>query len=104
MPVFGLPIFIMPNILLPTFMLEGNAVLNESLYNNGGRLHNHRFKALVYMLAKDGKITANTLINDNLEFPYGEAKYIVGWFFMKYLYEQYGLSKVNQFFLHHSKH
>ena len=104
MPVFGLPIFIMPNILLPTFMLEGNAVLNESLYNNGGRLHNHRFKALVYMLAKDDKITANTLINDNLEFPYSEAKYIVGGFFMKYLYEQYGLSKVNQFFLHHSKH
>jgi len=34
-----LPIFPIPNIMINPFLLEGNAVLNESRFGNGGRLY-----------------------------------------------------------------
>ena len=104
-PLFvPIPLFTLPNLLLPTALLEGNSVLNESRYNNGGRLYSGRFKALANSLILANKITPTTFINDHLNFPYTEEKYIVGGFFMKYLADKYGIDKVNSFFLKHSEH
>lgn len=105
MPIFAVaPFFTIPNILLPTAILEGNAVLNESLYNNGGRLHSGRLNALKNSLIFGDKITPTTFINDHLSFPYTQEKYIVGGFYMQYLMEKYGLDKVNRFFYAQSIH
>ncbi len=105
MPLWvGPPLFTFPNIFLPTALLEGNAVLNESLYGNGGRLHSGRLNALKNSLVFSDKMDSKRFINDHLFFPYGQEKYIVGGFYMQYLLEVYGLTKVNQFFYEHSVH
>jgi len=51
------PLLAVPNFMLTSFTLEGNAVLNESIHGNAGRLYSGRFKALTVMQAKAGNIT-----------------------------------------------
>ncbi len=103
-PLFPAPLFTFPNTALPRFMLEGNAILNESSIHQGGRLHSGYIKAMFLALLKSGKITTNRLFNDHLFFPYGEEPYIVGAFFNAFLAEKYGLAKTNRFFLQNSTH
>jgi len=100
----GVPFFTIPNYLLPTALIEGNAVLNESIYNNGGRLHNGTLNALKNSLIFANKIDPRTFINNHLNFPYLTEKYIVGGFYMKYLASIYGVKKVNHFFYEQSIH
>ena len=105
MPVFAiLPFFTIPNYLLPTAILEGNAVLNESIYSNGGRLHNGSLNALKNTIIFSNKLSPSRFINDHLDFPYTNEKYIVGGFYMKYMMEMYGLDKINSLFYQHSIH
>ena len=106
MPIFAsvVPFFTLPNIMLPTALLEGNAVLNESLYENGGRLYNGEHNAMKNTLIFNDKINTTTFINDHLNFPYTTEKYIVGGYYMKYLANKYGVDKVNKFFYEHSIH
>ncbi|VAY87531.1 hypothetical protein MNB_ARC-1_452 [hydrothermal vent metagenome] len=99
-----IPLFTLPNLLLPTLFLEGNAVLNESLRHNGGRLYNGSLNALKNSLIFSNKIDTSRLINDHLEFPYRSEKYIVGGYFMKYLAKHHGINKVNKFYYEHSDH
>lgn len=104
-PLFvPIPIFTQPNLLLPTALLEGNAVLNETIFSNGGRLYNGRFNALTNILIKHDRVDKTIFINDHLDFPYGEEKYIVGGYYMLYLAQKYGVDKVNLFYQEHSKH
>lgn len=99
-----LPLFPVPNIMLTSFLLEGNAVLNESWHGNGGRLYSGRFLALTVMQAKGDYLSPEMLYNQEIyQFPYGERAYIVGGFFQLYLAEKYGLQKTNEFFLTHSR-
>lgn len=99
-----LPLFTVPNIMLPSFLLEGNAVLNESWHGNGGRLYSGRFLALSIMQARGEYLTPEILYNQEIfQFPYGERPYIVGGFFQLYLAEKYGLQKTDAFFLTHSR-
>ena len=93
-----LPVFPLPNITESSFMLEGNAVMNESRYGNGGRLFSGYALAEVVALAKAGKITPSLMYNDTLAFPYGEKPYLVGGFFHQFLVERYGVAKVNGYF------
>ena len=105
MPIWAVaPFFTLPNIFLPTALLEGDAVLNETLYKNGGRLYSGRLNALKNSLVFNGKITPNSFINDHLSFPYTQEKYVVGGFYMQYLAFKYGVDKVNQFFYAQSIH
>ncbi len=105
MPLFvPIPLFTMPNLLIPTALLEGDAVLNESIHGNGGRLYNGRFKALTNLLILNNKMNKTIFLNDHIDFPYTEEKYIVGGYFMLYLAQKYGVDKVNKFFEEHSKH
>jgi len=98
------PAFTLPNALLTSYLLEGNAVLNESWHGNGGRLYNGYLKALTIEQAKAGNINPSFLFNQNTNaFPYGERTYILGGFFQYYLSSTYGLQKTNEFFYNHSK-
>lgn len=99
-----LPLETLPNIFLPTVILEGNAVLNETLYNFGGRLYNGEFKALNNSLIFANKMTPERFLNNHIEFPYRTEKYIVGGFYMQYLAYKYGVKKVNGFFYEQSIH
>ncbi len=98
------PLTSIPNVTISSFLLEGNAVLNESVHGNGGRLYSGRFKAESILQAKAGHINAPFLYNQDIgTFPYYDRHYIVGGFFQNYLAETYGLKKVNTFFYNHSK-
>jgi hypothetical protein len=101
---FLLPFVIVPNIMENPFMLEGNAVLNESWHGNGGRLYSGRFKAETMIQAKAGNIKAGDVYNVKSSFPYsGGVWYIQGGFYNLYLAQKYGLEKVNSYFRHHSE-
>ena len=92
------PLFPVPNITESSFVLEGNAVLNESLYGNGGRLFSGYALCEVIALAKAGEITPALMYNNTLRFPYGEKHYLVGGFFQRFLVKKFGLKKVNGYF------
>jgi len=96
------PIFPLPNLAESSFMLEGNAVLNESWHNNGGRLYNGALLAMAITQARAGYITPERTYNDHLHFPYATHHYIVGGFFHLYLAEIYGIDKVNSYFYNFS--
>ena len=96
------PIFPVPNAAESSFILEGNAVLNESWHNNGGRLYNGAFLAMALTQARAGYITPERTYNNHLYFPYGTHHYIVGGFFQLYLAQKYGIDKVNRYFYNFS--
>jgi hypothetical protein len=100
---FFIPWFTLPNIVESSFLLEGNAVLNESWHGNGGRLYSGRFKAATLMQAKAGYLTPERVYNDNYFFLYGSHFYTLGGFYQKYLAEIYGLEKVNSYWREHSQ-
>jgi len=96
--------FIIPNSVENSFMLEGNAVLNESWHGGGGRLYSGRFKAMMLLQAKAGDITPELMYNKNINFPYGgDIYYQIGGFYNLYLAQKYGLKKVNSYFNAKSK-
>jgi len=101
-PVFPLFAWTFPNSYLPTWILEGNAVYNESRFFNGGRLYSGEGLALFNGLIKDNKVSANWLINHHLDFPFGREKYIVGGYFSWFLSKYLGSKKVNKLFDTHS--
>jgi len=90
--------FPFPNVLENSFILEGNAVINESRFGNGGRLYSGYALAEVVAMAEAGEIRPEMMYNSTLEFPYGEKDYIIGGFFQKFLVEKYGIEKVNGYF------
>lgn len=96
------PVFPVPNLLESSFILEGNAVLNESWHNNGGRLYNGALLAMAITQAKAGYITPERSYNNHLYFPYGRHHYIVGGFFQLFLAEKFGIDKVNSYFYNFS--
>ena len=102
--VFFLPYLTVPNILENSFLLEGNAVLNESWHGNGGRLYNGRYKAQTIIQAKAGNITPQKSYNYSLEFPYyGDIWYIHGGFYNLFLAQKYGIKNLNSYFKYNSE-
>ncbi|RUM67259.1 MAG: hypothetical protein DSZ06_01565, partial [Sulfurospirillum sp.] len=97
-----IPIFPVPNNLCSPFNLEGNAVLNESWHENGGRLYNGTLLALALTQAKNGYITPQRTYNQHLYFPYESHNYIVGGYFWYYLSQKYGLNRANRYFYNFS--
>ncbi len=100
---FGVvPIFPIPNFAESSFILEGNAVLNESRFNNGGRLYSGKNLAMTITQAKDGYITPQRTYNEHLYFPYTNHHYVVGGFFQAFLAQKYGVDIVNSYFYNFS--
>jgi hypothetical protein len=98
-----IPWFTIPNIVESSFLLEGNAVLNESWHGNGGRLYSGRFKAETLMQAKAKKLTPERIYNNNLDFLYGSHFYTLGGYFEYFLAQKYGIQKTNLYWKKHSQ-
>ncbi len=97
------PWFNLPNITESSFLLEGNAVLNESYHGNGGRLYSGRFKAEMLMQAKAHYLTPERIYNDNYFFLYGSHHYTLGGYYHYYMAQRYGLKALNSYWREHSK-
>ena len=95
---------IVPNAFESSFMLEGNAVLNESRHGNGGRLYSGRFDALVHAKAKAGLLTPERAYNQTLYFPYGENSYALGSHYQYFLADHYGMDATNRYFKMRSRY
>jgi hypothetical protein len=100
---FFVPWFTNPNIVENSFLLEGNAVLNESWHGNGGRLYGGNFYAETLLQAKYKRLKPALLYNDNLNFLYGSHYYTLGSFYQYFLAKKYGLKRVNSYFKIHSQ-
>ncbi len=93
-----------PNMFLPIFILEGDAVLKESiLTNKGGRLYNGDKRALVYSQIKHYQHQIPKFIKEKLLYlrmtaHSGQEKYIHGGYLMAMLAETYPHNIVNSFF------
>lgn len=109
--IFNLPSFLLfyfinpyPNIFLPTFVLEGDAVLKESiLANKGGRLYNGDNRALVYSQIKHyqhqiPKFIKEKLLHLRMTAHSGQEKYLHGGYLMAMLAETYSHNIINSFF------
>ncbi len=97
-----LPWFTLPNIVESSFLLEGNAVLNESWHGNGGRLYSGRFKAATLKQAKAGRLTPERVYNDNYAFLYGSHFYTLGGFYEYDMARIYGMKNVNAYWRLHA--
>lgn len=103
-PIVPLPLFMFPNLLLPTGLIEGHAVFNESRFHQGGRLFTGSARALLLQLCKHQRLTPKRFLNNHLQFPFGQEKYLVGGYFWSYLNQFYPAAKINQFFFYQSQH
>lgn len=101
---FPFPIVTNPNFFLPNWMVEGNAVLNESRFGIGGRLYSGEIRAFVYAMAKADLFNATRLTNVYAEFPYGRNSYLSGGYAWAYIAEKYGTKRANQFYQKHADH
>ena len=98
------PVFLLPNEFLPLSFAEGNAVLNESRVNQGGRLHSGEERAQVLRLVAAGQFTPGRLINHEFRFPFRHADYALGSYFQAHLAGKYGVERTNLFFRAHAEH
>ena len=85
------------NVMLYSFVLEGSAVLNESVYGFGGRLFSGWARAFVFSQLKRG-ITLKRLLKPYNDPFSDEEKYLHGGYFFAYLHSQYGMKDINRFF------
>jgi hypothetical protein len=80
-----------PNSLLPRWFVEGLAVHQESGHTSGGRLRGTQFDMFLRMAAlEDRLLTFAQITNIINEFPGGNAYYLYGSRFMRYLADRYG--------------
>ena len=86
------------NALLPTWIIEGSAVLMESLYGDGGRLFSGFVRAFVFSQIQEGNISLKRLLKSYSD-PFSSLeKYLHGAYFFAYLHSQYGLQRTKRFF------
>lgn len=94
--IFGRMLF--PNLFQPTFLIEGLAVTTESMWTSqgkGGRGHDGYFD----MYLRGDVLEGRQLSIDQAggyyltDFPGGDAPYVYGTFFYKYMVQTYGADK-----------
>lgn len=91
------------NFILNSWILEGSAVFNESLYGFGGRLFSGWARALLFSQIKQDISLKRILKSYNDSFS-GLEKYIHGGYFFAYLHSQYNIKHINQLFAKSSKY
>ena len=96
--ILGIPSSSFSFLTQSALMQEGNAVMNESRFNNGGRLYSGYALANVLSLAQAESLSPALVFNPVMKFPYGERFYLVGGFYQDFLVKKYGISKVNGYF------
>jgi Tol biopolymer transport system component len=86
-----------PNLVQPNWFIEGLAVLNESRVTTAGRIRSSIYD--MYLRAavlEDRFLDIDAVSNGPLAFPYGEAAYLYGSHFLKYLEERFGSEKLRE--------
>ena len=94
-PLLGL--FSYRNFVLPSWILEGSAVLMESMYGSGGRLFSGLARAFVFAQIKEDFSLKRLLKAYDDSFSSLE-KYLHGAYFFSYLHSQYGLQQTKKLF------
>ena len=91
--------FSVPNAFLPVWSLEGLAVLTETWLTDFGRDRSPDFAMEERMsLIEDRFCTMDQATTYNLgRFPWGEAPYLYGGMFNRYLAERFGMDRVTEF-------
>lgn len=100
MPPFLWPVY--PNIYLHKLILEGNAVLLESIYGSGGRLFSGWNRAFVFSQLKKN-IPLKRIFNDYADLESLHEKYLHGGYFFAYLMEKHDLRTINSLFDRHKE-
>ena len=85
------------NVVLPSWILEGSAVLLESMYGSGGRLFSGSARAFVFAQIKEDFSLKRLLKAYDDSFSSLE-KYLHGAYFFSYLHSQYGLHQTKKLF------
>ena len=103
------PIFLNVNLIMPLFLLEGHAVLNESLFAPGGRLYSGARRALVFSQIKHKYQSTDQFIRDYLinltEDTFTvEQQYNHGGYFFNALLEKYSIQTINEIFKKHAEY
>ena len=96
-----------PNIFLPRFILEGDAVLKESL-KRGGRLYDGAARAFVYSQIRHYQHQTDKFMKQKLSFsinnPHiGREIYLHGGYLMAMLAEKYSQDTIHSFFTPNKK-
>lgn len=88
---------IYPNIYFHHLILEGHAVLLESIYGTGGRLFSGWERALAFSQLKNG-LSLKRVMN-SYDDPFSKSeKFTHGGYFFSYLIEKFPLSQLNEIF------
>ena len=95
MPPYLWPVY--PNIYFHNLILEGHAVLLESIYGTGGRLFSGWERALAFSQLKND-LSLRRVIN-SYDDPFSKAeKFSHGGYFFAYLMEKFPLSQLHKIF------
>ncbi|MFH0900118.1 MAG: BamA/TamA family outer membrane protein [Pseudomonadota bacterium] len=85
----------LPNQIQPRWFIEGLATYEESKRTAGGRTRNAIFDMLMRMAVLEGKeLRIDELCSEPLRWPHGNAAYLYGAFFVKYIADRYGDDKI----------
>ena len=85
------------NTSLHNLILEGSAVLMESLYGTGGRLFSGWARAFVFSQIKH-QVPLKRIFNNSPDPFSTKEKYLHGGYFFAYLLKNHSLKKINQIF------
>lgn len=95
MPSYLWPVY--PNIYFHDLILEGHAVLLESIYGTGGRLFSGWERALVFSQLKNN-LSLSRIVNHHDDPFSKEEKFTHGGYFFSYLIKKFPLSKLHSIF------
>ncbi|MEP6652784.1 MAG: hypothetical protein ABJA82_05470 [Myxococcales bacterium] len=86
-----------PNLVQPNWFIEGLAVLNESRVTTGGRIRSALYDMYLRSAVLEGRFhDISAVSNGPLAFPQGEAAYLYGGHFLKYLEDRFGPEKLTE--------
>src|SRR5262245_5860415 len=93
--VFGK--IVAPNLVQPNWFIEGLAVLMESRATSAGRIRSSMYDMFLRDAVLGGKFhTLAGVSNGPMVFPQGEAAYLYGAHFLKYLEDRFGPEKITE--------
>ena len=80
-----------PNQVMPRWVIEGLAVYEESKRSAGGRNRGTRFDQFIRVARRAGKdLRLDEVTGAPREFPRGNAPYVYGSHFMRYIFDRFG--------------
>jgi len=99
--IFGRNILLFPNFLQPIWIIEGNAVFQESQDNNAGRLNSSYIEMMMRIESKNFKRIDQASLFPR-EWPRGSVSYLYGAYFINYLEKFYGVNSFKDIFIANS--